>query len=413
MKFFSCLFALVVLGFSAVDTAFPQTGDDAGPGTITGISITGLKRTKPHVAEGPLKKFIGRQAVDVDEVHAAILDAGILEPVSIEIGDAPEGDGKILNIEVREKWSIFPLPIVSVNSGGTSGGGFFVDTNAFGLNDKFVAGGLYGSGGWTAMLMYINTPDREQFPGWTVGGMYSRQDREDTDQNEVVFRSFPLDSLKVFGGISYPFLELFSASLDISFNRLVIRDDPPEDGGAEAQAVGLNPGLSVSHSDWDGYLLSRQSVSLGYEYTIGIDFPDFQALSFQGIYEKSLIPGFRAAIHSGALFAPGAPALFESPPSAARVNILPSGFSARHYGGVSMGLEKYLLKTSFGILSILASYQLVYSWGPVLKDQWDHGVAGALSFYLSRLALPAMGLGLSYNVAAAYFQGYFNIGMSF
>lgn len=417
MKSCSSLFFLMIFVIYAADMAFSQTGDDAGTEFITGISLTGLKRTKPHVAEGPLKKFIGHRgdAIDIDAVHAVILDTGILEPVSVEITDAPGGDGKILKIEVREKWSIFPLPIVAVNSGGTSGGGFFVDTNAFGLNDKFIAGGLFGSGGWTAMLMYINTPDRERFPGWNVRGIYSRQDREDADQKEAVFRSFPLDSLSVVSGISYPFLELFSASLKVSFNQRIIREggNPPEDGGEELRAVGINPDVSVSHSDWDGYFLSRQSASLGYDYMIGIDSPNFRSLSFRGTYEKSLIPGFRAAIHSGIIFAPGTPVLFESPPSAAQVNILPPAFSARHYGGISAGLEKYLLKTSFGLLSILASYQLVYSWGPVLKDQWDHGIAGALSFYMSRLAIPALGLGIAYNVAADYLQGYFNIGMSF
>jgi hypothetical protein len=245
--------------------------------------------------------------------------------------------------------------------------------------------------------------------------MYSRQEREDTDQNEGVFRRFSLDSVSASLGINYPVSESVSISLSGSFNQRIIRDrgDVLEAPGEDARTVGINSGISIRRSDWDGYLLSQRDASLDYSYAIGIGSPNFQALSFQGTYEKSLIPGFRLSIRSGGLFAPQAPVLFESPPSAARVNILPRTFSARTYGGISAGLEKYLLKTSLGTLSVLASYQFVYSRGPVLGNQWDHGVVGTLSFYLSRLALPALGLGIAYNVAADHLQGSFSIGMSF
>jgi hypothetical protein len=394
--------------------AFSQTGEG---GLITEISLSGLKRTKPHVAEAPLRKFIGQPgaAVDLDAVHATILDTGILEPVSIEIIDAPSGEGKILKIAVREKWSILPLPVFFVDSGTINGGGAFMDTNAFGLNDKLILGGMYGSRGWTAFLMYMNTPDRERFPGWNLMGMYSRQEREDTDQREAVFRSFSLDSITASGGISYPFLEFFDASLGFSFDQRIIRSngDSLAAPGEDAQTVGINPGISIRHSDWDGYLLSQQSASLDYRYTIGIGSPNFHSVSLRGTYERSLIPGFRVTIRSGILFDPEAPVLFESSPSAAQVNILPGTFSARHYGGISAGLEKYLFKTSFGTLSALVSYQFVYSQGPVLGNEWDHGVMGALSFYMSRLAIPALGLGIAYNVAADHLQGSFSVGMSF
>ncbi|MDR3166878.1 MAG: hypothetical protein LBT93_02955, partial [Treponema sp.] len=93
--------------------------------------------------------------------------------------------------------------------------------------------------------------------------------------------------------------------------------------------------------------------------------------------------------------------------------ILPRFFSARQYGGVSLGLEKYLFKISAGTLSILASYQGGYSQGEILGYQFDHGLAGALSGYLSKLALPALGLGAAYNLSARFFQASFSMGMSF
>ncbi|MDR2660204.1 MAG: hypothetical protein LBC27_09520, partial [Spirochaetaceae bacterium] len=79
----------------------------------------------------------------------------------------------------------------------------------------------------------------------------------------------------------------------------------------------------------------------------------------------------------------------------------------------SAGLEKYLFKISAGALSALISYQAVFSEGPILGSRFDHGVAGSIVFYLSKLAIPAMGLGLTYNVPEQYFQFSFSIGVGF
>ena len=115
----------------------------------------------------------------------------------------------------------------------------------------------------------------------------------------------------------------------------------------------------------------------------------------------------------GFVFSPEAPPLFESSPRSVEVGILPQSFSAQNFLGGSAGLEKCIFKRSFGTLSILSSYQVVYSKGPILGERFDYGVLGGIQFYLRKLAIPAVGLGISYNLAADYMQGAFNIGMSF
>jgi hypothetical protein len=116
---------------------------------------------------------------------------------------------------------------------------------------------------------------------------------------------------------------------------------------------------------------------------------------------------------AGGIWSPHAPILQESPPSTAQVSILPSGYRARNYAGTSLGLEKYIFKFSSGTLSALLSWQAVWSDGSILKNQADQGIAGGISFYLSRLAIPALAVGGAYNITAHYFQGSFSLGMSF
>ena len=400
--------------------AFPLSADEANGSVssesayITGISITGLKRTRLSTAEQPLRKFIGLKAdlLDKDEVLAAIIAGGILDPVSVEVADG------VLSVEVREKWSIFPVPVFFAGSGGMMAGLAFFDANALGLNDKLFVAGLYRSGGWSAAGGYIHSSPGGRVPGWNGMATFTREERHDRDQNNKDLRRFDLESISVNAGLGFPLLEnsdLLTASPRVSFEQknLKKKEDAVNGPLDDLRLFGAGAGLSLRRSSWDGFFLSQESASLEYFFKTDFDGFSYHSIGFRGVWEKSLIPGFRINLKSGLLFEPDAPLLFESSPYAAQVAILPGDFSARNYAGVSAGLEKCLIKIPAGTLSLAAAYQLVYSKGSVLGDSVDHGVMGMLVFYLNRLAIPALGLGAAYNVKENYLQGSFSLGMSF
>ncbi|QQO08977.1 hypothetical protein [Breznakiella homolactica] len=385
--------------------------------TITGITVTGLKRTKQHIAENPLKKFIGMDvsSVHTDDVMAAVHGTGILEPLSVEITDDPAGNGSILHVTVSEKWSIFPIPMIRVSSGSFYGGAGVMDANAFGLNDKLVAGAMFGKQGWMGMGGYIHTQGNSNFPGWNVTAVYNNQERVYTDQNDGVYRRFGVNSITASLGLNYSFLDLISLSLGFGFFNEELKDiDNPRMVPAESgMGLRIRPGISIRKNDWDGFFLSQKSAGFTYGYIYGFDFPSYHSYNFRAAYEQSIIPGFRLLFHAGALYEPGVTPLFESSPSSVGINILPRDFSARHYAGASLGLEKSLLKFKFGLISLTAAYQVVYSDGPVLDEQLDHGFFSALRIYMSKVAMPALGLAYTYNAAADQHDVTFNIGMSF
>jgi hypothetical protein len=383
----------------------------AGADTIAELEIRGLKRTKLHVAEQPLRKFIGREGagLDPDEVRAALIDTGILNPLAVEVA------GPLLIVTVEEKWSIFPLPLFSADSGGVNFGGAFMDANAFGLRDTMLLGGIYGAGGWLATAMYMATPDRSGIPGWSLGGLYDTRERRDTDQRERDIRRFPLHALLAYGGLFYAPVEYLNLSFSLGYNDKQLAAGPgfgdvPAEG---ARSLNLSPEISLRRNRWDGVFLSQENLSLGYGFIAGLGSPSFHTLSLRGTWERSLLPGFRLILKGGGVFAPEVTAFFESTPSVSQTQILPRFFSARHYAGLSLGLEKRLFTSALGTLSILGAYQVCYSQGPILGDQLDHGVAASLRFYLSRIAIPALGLDFAYNAAAGYALLAFSAGMSF
>jgi hypothetical protein len=410
----SFLFCVTLFCGGTVFAQTPRTNPESA--RVTQLSISGLERTQLHVVEYQLRKFIGREAagLDLNEVKAAVLDTGILEPLSVETQVRFDGNGYILKVAVEEKWSIIPLPMFSYSSDSVTAGGIILDSNAFGLNDQFAAGGSYITGGWNALATYTHIPSRDRFPGWSIGGLYSREERRDTNQKDEDLRRFSLDTIIASFGFQYSLSAQLEASLDFAFHQRTIRDsdDPLRIPGDDARATGVSPEISWTESFWDGYLLSRRNATLAYTFMAGTGSPSFHSVSLETIYEQSLIPGFRISLQSGILYSPGASVLFEEDPGAALVDILPDNFSARSYAGLSLGLEKYLYKFSWGTVSFLAAWQTVWSEGSVLGAEFDQGVAGFLRLYLSKIALPALGLGMAYNISTGYRRMVLNLGIS-
>ncbi|MDR2477392.1 MAG: hypothetical protein LBD18_06375 [Treponema sp.] len=407
------LYLFVFLGL------FWASGFLYGEEYITGLSVTGLKRTKLSTVERPLKKFIGADAsqMNLDDVRAAILDTGILEPLAVEILDGDNTEEKILAVTVREKWPILPIPLFSAGSHGISLGLVFYDVNAFGLNDKFYAGGIYGKSDWGASIGYIHLPPEWGIPGWSGAVTFARRERRDKNQNNEDLRVYDVDAISALAGLSFRLLktqDFLNAAVNITYDEKILTNpgngmNEPESG---LRVFGAGGEIALRTSSWDGYFLSQQALVLNYAWMYVPDGCSFHAAKLKLNYEKSLIPGFRLNLNSGLAFYPGVPVLFETDPVSSCTSILPPYFAARHYAGLSLGLEKHIVKFSFGSISLGAAYQGVYSQGSIAGDSFDHGPVGTVSFYLSKIAIPALGVGVAYNVKENFFQGSFTLGIS-
>ena len=361
----------------------------------------------------PLERFIGleRSAFDQNEVFAIVKDTGILEPVSAELIESESG--LILSIEVEELWAIFPLPFVMASSGEVNFGLFFLDTNAFGMRDIVAIGGAYGTYGWSAMAMYNHTPRHHGLPGWNGFFMYGRQEREAVDRDDNIYRRYAANQLRFSLGLNYLFFDLVTGAISLSYSDISLRNiddvlNAPEQGAAH---IGINPAISMRHSSWDGYFLSQRSVSFEYSYYHAITGSSFHELEFRGNYEQSLVPGFRFTARSGAVWKSTSDTLFEEGPRNAQVDILPRNYTARHYAGLSTGLEKYLFGFRFGTLSAIGLWQGVFSYTSDLE--FNHGPSGGFLVYFSRVAIPAIGISLAYNMNSGLYQFNFVVGMSF
>ena len=391
-----------------------QTAESDSSNVINLIEITGLKRTKPNIAKYPFEKFLGqnRSSFDENEIFAVIKNTGVLEPVSAELIESD--DGLVLHITVLEKWSIFPVPLFFAGSGETLFGLFLYDANALGIFDSFALGGMYSSNGWSAIAMYNHSPNNKELPGWNAFFMYGNHKVENVNNKEKTLREYSTDRLSISLGLNYSFTDIIKSSASFSFTNIMLnKDDAYNAPEEEAMLIGINPRISMRRSSWDGFFLSEETITLEYSYNYAIIGSSYNQIEYRANYEKSLIPGFRFNIRSGGVWKSTDDPLFEEGPGTAQVNILPRNYSAMHYAGLSAGLEKYIVKLKWGTLSVLALWQGVFSGNDIADLKFDHGPSGGMVFYLSRIALPAIGTSLSYNMVSGLYQFSFSVGMAF
>ena len=385
---------------------------------IISIEITGLKRTKQYIANYPLEKFLGRDGttLDLNEVEAAVRDTGILEPAKIEL--IQTDNGMILHVEMAEKWTIIPYPVLSVVPGAYNMGLYIIDSNFLGIRDQAAIGGTFGTPGWMVMAMYGHTPNKRGLPGWNTNFLFNHGNRVDQDRDLVVHRYYFVDQLRFSFGMQHALTNFLAGGASVSFTYISINDDPrtfnpPDSGGI---FLGFSTALATRTSSWDGYLLSQRSLSVDYGYNHGIRGPSYHQMGYTAIYDRSLIPGFRLSLRSGGIRRSAAnlvsevDPLFEIGPARSQVSILPGGFTAGNYLGLSAGLEKHIFRIPWGTLSIIAAWQLVYSQGLISGRQFSNGPFGEIRFYMSRIAVPALGFGIAYNMNSGRLQ--FGLNMS-
>jgi hypothetical protein len=248
-------------------------------------------------------------------------------------------------------------------------------------------------------------------------GMIFFQEKENMDQkDDKVLRRYNSISINPSAGISYKLTGLVTPSFALSYKGILLRDteDPVNAPEKDVHGISFSPGIGVRHNTWDGIFLNESSASLKYNYILVIDGDDVHSVSLNAALNRSFMPGFRYIAKTGIVFStPSAAPFFESSPITVGAHILSQKYSALNFAAGSFGLEKSLYNFSFGTISLLAAYEVVYSDGELLHHQFDHGPVAMLQMYLHRIAIPGVGLGGAYNVDKDIWQYAFNIGMMF
>lgn len=394
--------------------------------TITKINFDGLKKTRDSYIQSKVSKFIGLPLTDenMHDLETAVQLEGLFDDIHISTEQIGDTDAEI-NISVKEKITFIPLPFAMASSSGYMAGAVVMDTNAFGRKDNFMIGGFFSNSSMTGMASFSKPAKPNGVPGFSVfvSGGKSHPELVDIEEETILkYKSLGFSaSISIFEKLG----ENFTISNGYSYRYLSTEsvEEYPSFPEEKLHIGSVSLGLGYSRSDWNGVFMSTNSASisaevgltnseddeyrhpLGASFAIGEQHPVFTPRL--RIYQK--ISGYYGKKnHISAYMSQ----------SAASVNILPGSFVTERIIGGNAGLEIAVAKFSWAMLSIYGDYQLVYTKKNTLLEDDDeyefmHGPNGGVRFYLSKIAFPALSMGLAYNVTKNYWQFAAAMGMSF
>ena len=387
---------------------------------VTEICIDGLKKTRESYIQAILKKYknIPASELDLKAIETTLHSEGIFETVNTELL-TKDSSNAVLHITVKEKISFIPLPFAAASNGNAMGGLFIMDTNAFGVKDNFVCGGIASSSSLMGMLLFAKPSTGATKPGFSTSAFVSKTDNSFVNMDDDEVLSCSSTKFNAHLAINSKLTEHSKISFGLGWTQGKI-DDIEEYGSYSAQlddykAVSIDSEWELSFQDWNSWFLSEKSFSLNSNlrfYTDGTKSPAFEA---KIVFEQPvnfISPRLRFISQASASYSYNENLFQLGGGSSVGVSILPDDFVSEKLFGSFAGLEFIFAKAKFAVFSLYSNYQLAYSQDYDEQMGLSHGFTAGSRMYLSKVAFPALAFGVAYNVALKQFKYSASFGVS-
>jgi outer membrane protein assembly factor BamA len=136
----------------AASLAVPSPGGAAD--LLGAIDVQGNTRTAREVVVGALGVRPGDR---VDDALLPVLRQRVLNLRlfrEVEVTKRSSADGLVLSVDVKERWTLVPIPIVGASAGAAQVGLAVLDTNLLGRNKLLAVSAIYSSRGQSGFLYY-------------------------------------------------------------------------------------------------------------------------------------------------------------------------------------------------------------------------------------------------------------------
>jgi hypothetical protein len=125
------------------------------------IAVTGLKRTDPRVVLQyvDVKEGDPAEKADPEGLRIFLERLRIFSRVEARLTESDGGacvHECVLTIDVKEKWSLYPIPVYVKYRDTEIGGAFLVESNFLGENKGVATGALISNRGWQALFGYTD-----------------------------------------------------------------------------------------------------------------------------------------------------------------------------------------------------------------------------------------------------------------
>ncbi len=382
---------------------------------ITEFKIDGLKKTQEFIIQHDLKKFIGKEADEktMHEIETVMQSQGVFEKVEVEKSETE--DGTVINFNVKEKISLIPLPLVASTNGKTTAGAFVIDSNFLGLRDMLMLGAIYSKGLIMAMTAF-QQPPRGLRPGFSIFAGYSRQEKEIADIYDDTLAEVDMNAFSCSFSITEKLFDVIELSPVFGIGKCELDSDGKAEtffkGNLESKkSIFYGGDIKFSSSDWNGIFMSTNSCSI--KCTVNHKSQKPETSISVSLQIPFFIDSLRLTEDLGFYDSEDDHFTSYNSDENAKVSLMSKNFISRFMYGGKAGLECAVLKAKYALVSVYGNYQyagIEDYYGKIIKN---HGAGAGLKIYLSKLALPAMAMGVTYNATENFFNSTFALGMSF
>ncbi len=129
-----------------------------GDRPIAAIRVEGLRRTRQGVVQQWIECAVGAplSSCDLPAIRERIYRLAIFSAVEVALNEQPAGVEIVFRLE--EKWSLYPVPMLWYSPESQIAGLVLVEANLFGYNKGLAIGGAYSNRGWYSLAGY-NDPN--------------------------------------------------------------------------------------------------------------------------------------------------------------------------------------------------------------------------------------------------------------
>ncbi len=247
---------------------------------IASVRVEGLRGTHEEVVLQWVRVRPGDPVARFDEVRlrADLLRLGIFSDVRVERRAAPEGVDLV--IEPRERWSLYPVPMLVYYRDTYLLGGLLVESNALGRNKGWALGGVYSNRGWQLLGAVVdpNVAYTDWYAKLSVFGGSGLL--ENVDATGRIVQSFALSRVDAQYSVGRTLYRVLTPAWTGAVR--AVRVERAIEGAALPDETALSQGVALIYSDLDprGHFDAglRTAVEYQHGFPIGAGSTPFDTL---------------------------------------------------------------------------------------------------------------------------------------
>ncbi len=408
---------LLILVFSISLIALDQESfvQQYGNRDVVEITVNGLRRTSEKTFLNWVETKAGLTVADYDlaYIFKRIDDKGLFA-LNKEVEFFPTENDAVMMITVSEKFSLFAVPFFNSVDGDKMYGGAALDSNFLGYGATLLGVGAFGKNDITTFLLL--TQD-EMFNNEYAGKIivnYRTNEIEMTDiyENEPYYES-KQKTINLGASIGKKFMNKnLTLGPDLEWQKIKMDN---EAGNLEKDANLLFPGLLISYDNTEQNFVFRDGFKVesltSRVFSLDDNYDDFfrstSKISYSTTYDSKINFSLKSTF-----------GLFDRPDNAEDVL---SGFhGSKSIPNMKVWADDWIngafvlehaLMSKFKLNSTMSYYYEAGYYNNDGLDEKYQGLGSEFKIYFDKVAIPAIGFGLAYNLTNEQTIFTFSFGM--